>query len=126
MEIKWGLVPDMAGTVIMRNLVREDVLRDLTYTGRIFTADEGAKLGLVTRLCTDPRAEALAAAREIAGKNPDAIRAAKRMFNALPIATDADALMAESREQTAVIGTPNQIEAVMAQMMKREPNFQDR
>jgi enoyl-CoA hydratase/carnithine racemase len=73
----------------------------------------------------DPRAAALETAREIAGKNPDAIRAAKRMFNALPLVNDADGLMAESREQTALGGSPNQIEAVMAQLQKRAPNFKD-
>lgn len=123
MEIKWGLVPDMAGTALMRHLMRDDVIRELTYTGRIFTADEGAALGVITRLCADPRAEALAMAREIAGKNPEAIRAAKRLLNAAPLASDADALMAESREQTAVIGKPNQVEAVMAQLQKRAPKF---
>jgi enoyl-CoA hydratase/carnithine racemase len=126
MEIKWGLIPDMAGTVIMRGLVRDDVLRELTYTGRIFTGEEAQKLGLVTRVTADPRADALAAAREIAQKNPDAIRAAKRMYNALPLISDAEGLMAESREQTALGGSPNQVEAVMAQLQKRAPNFSDR
>src|SRR5438477_13121741 len=40
MEIKWGLVPDMAGTPILASLVRDDILRELTYTGRIFSAQE--------------------------------------------------------------------------------------
>ncbi|MCE9522942.1 MAG: crotonase/enoyl-CoA hydratase family protein [Alphaproteobacteria bacterium] len=123
MEIKWGLVPDMAGTLLMRNLLRDDVIRDLTYTGRIFLAEEGERLGLVTRLTATPREYALAAAREIAMKNPDAIRAAKRLLNASHLVSDADGLMSESREQDALGGKPNQIEAVMAQMQKRPPNF---
>ncbi len=125
MEIKWGLVPDMAGTVIMRNLLRDDVIRDLTYTGRIFTGEEAERMGLVTRLTSDPRAEALAAAREIALKNPDAIRAAKRMLNALPLVSDEEGLLAESREQDALAGKANQVEAVMAQLQKRAPQFKD-
>ena len=40
MEIKWGLVPDLAGTQLMRHLAREDVVRELTYTGRIFNGTE--------------------------------------------------------------------------------------
>ena len=40
MEIKWGLVPDMAGTQLMRHLAREDIVRELTYTGRIFSGEE--------------------------------------------------------------------------------------
>ena len=125
MEMKWGLVPDMAGTVIMRHLVRDDVIRELTYTGRIFTGEEADRMGLVTRLTTDPRAEALATARDIAQKNPDAIRAAKRLLNAAPLVSDAEGLLNESREQDALAGKPNQVEAVMAQLQKRAPRFKD-
>jgi len=123
MEIKWGLVPDMAGTLLLRNLVRDDIMRDLTYTGRIFTGEEAFKMGLATRLTANPHAEALESAREITQKNPDAIRAAKRLMNALPVMPDAEGLLAESREQDALGGKPNQIEAVMSQMQRRAPNF---
>src|SRR5215475_43420 len=80
MEIKWGLVPDMAGTLILASLVRDDILRELTFTGRIFSAQEALSFGLATCIVDDPRAVALAMAREIANKSPDAIRAAKRML----------------------------------------------
>lgn len=125
MEIKWGLVPDMAGTVLMRHLMRDDVIRELTYTGRIFTAEEGERMGLVTRLTKDPHTDALATAREIAGKNPDAVRAAKRLLNDAPLISIQEGLMAESREQTAIAGKANQVEAVMSQLQKRPPQFKD-
>jgi enoyl-CoA hydratase/carnithine racemase len=125
LEIKWGLVPDMAGTQLMRGLVREDVVRELTFTGRIFSGEEALTLGLATRVCADPRAEALQTAREIAGRNPDAIRAAKRLLNAAPHADHATGLMAESVEQSALIGSPNQVEAVMSNLQKRDPVFLD-
>src|SRR6201987_6100715 len=72
MEIKWGLVPDMAGTPILASLVRDDVLRELTFTGGVFSAQEAAGYGLATRICDDPRAAAFEAARETAGQSPDA------------------------------------------------------
>jgi enoyl-CoA hydratase/carnithine racemase len=125
MEIKWGLVPDMAGTILMRNLAREDIVRELTYTGRVFTGTEALQYGFATRLCDDPRATALETAREIAAKSPDAIRAAKRLLNAAPFSTAADSLMAESIEQQALIGSPNQLEAVYANMANRAPRFAD-
>lgn len=124
MELKWGLVPDMAGMALMRHLMRDDVIRDLTYSARVFTGEEASRLGLVTKLTGNPREEALATAREIALKNPDAIRAAKRLMNAAPLLSDEDILLAESREQDALGGKPNQIEAVMAQLQQRKPNFQ--
>jgi len=124
MEIKWGLVPDMAGTPILATLMRGDILRELTYTGRMFTAEEGLSYGLVTRICADPRAAALEAALEIAGKNPDAIRAAKRMLNNLSV-DPGPALLAESVEQQRLIGSANQTEAVRANIEKRAPKFVD-
>jgi len=124
MEIKWGLVPDMAGTPILASLVRDDVLRELTFTGRIFSAQEALGYGLATRICDDPLAVAFEVAREIANKSPDAIRAAKRLLNKLTV--DAGpTLLAESVEQQQLIGSPNQIEAVRANIEKRAPRFAD-
>jgi enoyl-CoA hydratase/carnithine racemase len=122
MEIKWGLVPDMAGTPILATLVRDDILRELTYTGRIFSAQEALSYGLATRIVDDPRAAALEMARDIAGKSPHAIRAAKRMMNNLSV-DPGPALLAESIEQQKLIGGPNQTEAVRANMEKRAPRF---
>ncbi|RQO61574.1 crotonase/enoyl-CoA hydratase family protein [Variovorax sp. KBW07] len=123
MEIKWGLVPDMAGMVLMRELARSDVVRELTFTGRIFSGEEALRIGFATRLSTEPLAEALQTAHDIAGKSPDAIRAGKRLLNASLAQTAAQLLMAESVEQKALIGSPNQIEAVKANMERRAPRF---
>jgi len=125
MEIKWGLVPDMAGMSLMRHLCREDIARELTYTGRIFSGEEAFQYGFVTRLEADPRAAALATAREIAGKSPDAIRAAKRLFDLAQEGSGAEMLMAESVEQDKLLGSPNQMEAVMSNMEKRAANYRD-
>jgi enoyl-CoA hydratase/carnithine racemase len=124
MEIKWGLVPDMAGTPILASLVRDDILRDLTYTGRIFSAQEAMTYGLATRICDDPRGAAFEVAREIARKSPDAIRAAKRLLNNLSV-DPGPALLAESVEQMRLMGAPNQLEAVRANLEKRAPRFAD-
>ncbi|RXH19999.1 crotonase/enoyl-CoA hydratase family protein [Bradyrhizobium guangzhouense] len=124
MEIKWGLVPDMAGTPILASLVRDDILRDLTYTGRIFSAQEAMTYGLATRICDDPRAAALEVAREIAAKSPDAIRAAKRLLNNLSV-DPGPALLAESVEQQKLIGSPNQTEAVRSNLEKRAARYVD-
>jgi enoyl-CoA hydratase/carnithine racemase len=124
MEIKWGLIPDMAGTPILASLVRDDILRELTYTGRIFSAQEALSYGLATRICDDPRATAFEVAREIAGKSPEAIRAAKRMLNNLSV-DPGPALLAESVEQMKLMGGPNQLEAVRANIDKRAPRFAD-
>lgn len=123
MEIKWGLVPDMAGMVLMRELARSDVVRELTFTGRIFSGEEALRIGFATRVAADPLAEALQVAHEIAGKSPDAIRAGKRLLNASVSHSAAEMLLAESVEQKALIGSPNQVEAVKANIERRAPRF---
>lgn len=125
MELKWGLVPDVAGTQLMRHLAREDIVRELTYTARIFGATEAKEYGFVTRICEKPLDEAMALAREIAGKNPHAIRAAKRLLNEAVLVDPQTGLQAESDEQVKLIGSRNQIEAVSANMAKRAPAFVD-
>jgi len=125
MEIKWGLVPDMAGTAIMRNLCRDDVLRELTYTGRIFSGADALDYGFATELSEMPYERAMELARTIASKNPDAIRANKQIFNNLPDLDAAAALLQESVLQDKIIGSHNQVEAVMAELQKRDPVFDD-
>ena len=115
LEIKWGLVPDMGGIALMRELARADVIRELSLTGRIFSGDGGAGLRLRHQPSTPTRSPppARPPGRSPA-RSPDAVRALKRLLN---MASDADAaaiLLAESKEQAALIGSPNQIEAVRA------------
>jgi len=123
MEIKWGLVPDMAGIALLRELVRGDVARELTYSGRIINGDEAVRLGLATWAGSDPLARARELARSIARRSPDAIRAAKRLLNRSADADAAALLVTESREQERLMGSPNQIEAVRAEMEQRPPEF---
>lgn len=125
MEMKWGLVPDMAGYPLWRGNVRDDILRELTYTNREFSGREAAEMGFATHVSETPLEDAMALAKVIALKNPHAMRASKRLFNAMADASDADLLQAESDEQSKIIRKPNQMEAVMAEMQKRRPEFTD-
>ena len=125
MEMRWGLVPDMGGYALWRGLVRGDALRELVYTNREFSGAEALELGLATFVETDPLARAQALAAEIAARNPEAVRAAKRLFDAMDDQGTDAILLAESRAQDAVIRRPNQVEAVMAGMEKRAANFAD-
>jgi enoyl-CoA hydratase/carnithine racemase len=125
MEIKWGLIPDMTGPQTLRHLVRLDVARELTYTGRILSGRDAVELGLATRVSDDPREDALAVAREIATKSPDAIRAAKQLLRATWDSSPEEGLRLEERLQASLIGSSNQVEAVRANLEKRDPKFSD-
>lgn len=123
MEVKWGLVPDMAGCVLLTELTRADVARELTFTGRVVSGTEALSLGLATRVADDPLADARALARQVARSSPDAIRAAKRLFNTATPVDAARVLVAEAFEQQRLIGSANQREAVQAQLENRAPVF---
>ncbi len=104
MEIKYGLIPDMAGIARMVALCRDDRVRELTFTGREVSGEEAVSYGLATHLHADPQAEALRLATEIAGKNPQAIRAGKRLLNLAFDRAAKELLEAEAAEQTDLIG----------------------
>jgi enoyl-CoA hydratase/carnithine racemase len=125
MEMKWGLIPDMGGYALWRGLVRDDVLRELTYTNREFSGAEALGLGFATYVDESPHARAMAIAHEIANRNPQAMREAKALFNEFADLDEDAILLAESERQMRVIRTPNQVEAVMAGMQKRSANFSD-
>ena len=125
MEMKWGLIPDMGGYALWRGMVRDDVLRELTYTNREFSGTEALGLGFATYVDENPHVKAMAIAHEIANRNPQAMREAKALFNEFADMEEDEILMAESVRQARIIRTPNQIEAVMAGMQKRTASFAD-
>lgn len=125
MEVKWGLVPDMGITSNLPRLVRSDVAKELTYTGRIVSGAEAADYGLVTRVADDPLAAAHELAREIADRSPDAVRAAKRLLDETWHGPADEALVRETDLQRPLIGSPNQVAAVTAGMTKQPGEFED-
>jgi len=123
MEMKWGLVPDLGGMVLLPDLVRSDVLRQLTYTAQSVAADQAERWGLVTSLADDPLAAARGLAAEIAARSPSAVRAAKRLIEVAKTRNRADVLLAESRESAGLIGGADQMEVIAAQMQGRKARF---
>jgi enoyl-CoA hydratase/carnithine racemase len=125
MEIKWGLIPDMSITQTLLRLVPLDVAKELTFTGRKVSGTEAVAMGLATKVSEDPLADALETAKLIATKSPHAIRAGKALLNDATTMSRLDALKLETALQVGLLGTPNQMEAVQANMMKRAPEFKD-
>jgi enoyl-CoA hydratase/carnithine racemase len=125
LEMKWGVVPDMGGFALWRGCVREDVLRRLTYTNREFSGDEALTYGFATLVDPDPLSRALSLAQEIARRSPTAVRAAKSLFNrSIDLPLD-EILTAESFEQQRLLGTRNQLEAVISEIEGRPAVFAD-
>jgi enoyl-CoA hydratase/carnithine racemase len=125
MEMRWGLIPDMSVTQTIRDVVSIDVAKELIFTGKVIQGEEAARLKLVTHVCEKPYEEAMALALEIASKNPDAIRAAKKLINEVWHGDSGRGLLMESELMMTLMGSPNQLEAVTATFTKRSPRFKD-
>jgi enoyl-CoA hydratase/carnithine racemase len=125
MELKWGIVPDMGGFALWRGLVREDVLRLMTYTNAEFTGEDALAYGFATLCDPDPVKRATTIAAEIATRSPTAIRSAKSLFNRSVDLSLEEILSAESVEQQRLLGSRNQLEAVASQMERRAARFID-
>ena len=124
-EITFGLLPDMSATQSLRHLAGLERIKELIFTGRRFTGAEAVDYGLATTLSETPLDSALQIARTIAARNPEAIRAAKKLLNESMFSSTYDGLVAESNCSRELLGTPNQLEAVMSTFERREPNFTD-
>ncbi len=125
MEVKWGLIPDMSGSQTLRHLLPLDVAKELTFTGRVVSGTEAGELGLATHVRENPREAAFELAHEIASKSPDAIRAAKRLLNGSREGSTEAGLRLEEELQKGLIGAPNQVEAVKANVERRAARFRD-
>jgi enoyl-CoA hydratase/carnithine racemase len=125
MEIEWGLIPDLALSATLRDIVPLDRVKELAWSGRIVAAEEALELGLVTAIHDDPLLAATETARGIAARSPDAIRGIKRLCNRAWRLSDAEALALEAEIQSRILRSPNQLEAIMARLERREPRFQD-
>lgn len=125
MEIRWGIIPDVGTTQMMQQLARQDIVKELALTGRIFESDEALEYGFLTRIVDDPLTASMEVATAIASRNPDATRGIKRLFNTQADRHAADNLLMESVIQDGIIGHSNQIEAVRAEFEKRTANFED-
>jgi enoyl-CoA hydratase/carnithine racemase len=124
-ETYWGLIPDVGLTQTLRNVVGLDVAKELTFTARVISGTEAKELRLATHVSTEPLHDAMVLAREIASRSPDAVRAAKKLLNPALLGSVADGLRLEAELQATLVGKPNQLEAVKANLEKRPPRFRD-
>jgi len=124
-EVSWGLVPDMSGTQAMRRLISLDLAKKIVFTGETLNGTQAVGLHLATETSEEPLEAAFALARTIAERSPDAIRAAKKLLNASGLVPLADGLANEMAASGALMGSKNQIEAVMSRLEKRAARFED-
>lgn len=121
MEAKWGLIPDMGASIYLRELIPIDVAKELTFTGRIINGIEAKELGLVTKCIGESEnkseddaamEEAIKLAKEIVKQSPDAVAAAKVLYQKTWIdSNEEQCLDLESRLQKKLLPSWNQFVA---------------
>jgi len=108
MEGKWGLIPDMGGTLALRTHLNQDVAKKLAMTAEEFTGEQALALGLVTELDDQPLAKAWQLAEQICRQSPDAVSAVKRLYNKSWWSGPGAALARESAYQLRILAGKNQ------------------
>lgn len=108
METKWGLIPDMAGSIGLRELMPIDKAKEITMTAEILDTEKALAYNLVTRVCDDPMQEAIDFISSLKVKSPDAISLSKKLYNGAWLGTIRQALNLETKLQRKLIGRYNQ------------------
>ena len=127
-EVRLAVTPGAGGTQRLPRVVGAARAKELILTGRVLTADEAERIGLVSRLVPAGKAREAAdeIASEIAARGPVAVREAKRLVD---LATDADlatGLAAELDASDRVFATDDMLEGADAFFAKREPQYRGR
>ena len=116
MEGKWGLIPDMGGNLVIRELVRKDIALKLSMTAEVISAQTALKFGLVTQLSEKPLDEAMQLASQVAERSPDAVAALKKLYHQNWFKAEWKMLARESYYQLKILLGKNQNRAVKRQL----------
>jgi enoyl-CoA hydratase len=127
-EINLGVLPGAGGTQRLTHAVGKAVAMDMILTGRMLTADEAHRLGLVARLTVREAwlDEAKRAAREIAAKSPVSVRLAKEAIDKSFDAPLSVGLEFERRAFYLARASEDASEGLTAFVEKRKPDFKGR
>lgn len=103
MEARWGLIPDMGGTLALKELIRLDIAKELAMTGKIITGEQALAYGLITHLDENPKDRAVELAETIVMHSPDAVAATKKLYNKSWWSKPSFALARESYYQIRIL-----------------------
>ncbi|MET1233053.1 MAG: enoyl-CoA hydratase-related protein [Candidatus Limnocylindrales bacterium] len=127
-EVRLGVLPGSGGTQRLPRIVGPARAKELILTGRIITADEAERIGLVNQVVPagEARQAAGVMADEIAGRGPLAVREAKRLIDAA-LDLDLDAgLAAELDASERIFDSEDMLEGAEAFFAKRDPEYRGR
>jgi enoyl-CoA hydratase/carnithine racemase len=126
MEGKWGIIPDMGGSVSLRELMSVDDALKYAMTAEIISAEQAKSVGLISDIAEDPYQAALEYAKQLCDKSPDALAAVKKLYHRAWHSNDRKLLSAESRFQWRILLGKNQRIATKKELGDSEIKYHHR
>jgi enoyl-CoA hydratase len=122
---KLGIHPGMGATYFLPRLIGTARACELFFTGRVFDAAEGERLGIINHVVPREGFEAAVrtAAQEIAAAAPIAVRMVKKAIYRGGAHSLEEMLDYESLQQGLTFKTADAREGISAVLEKREPQF---
>lgn len=123
--ITLGVVPEAASSYLLPALIGYRNAVDILFESDFFSAERAVELGIANRLCEPEEVVAVAMerARQLAAKPLGSLRWTKRLLLATRQEQVAAARRREDDAFTHRVGSPENLEAVMAFFAKRPPDF---
>jgi len=118
LENRWGIIPDMGGTLAFKTLLKQDVALELAMSARQISGEQAKEYGLVTFLADNPLAAAQLLAEQLCENSPDANAAIKKLLRKSWWSSTGISLFRESYYQIKVLLSKNQRIAVKRQLKK--------
>ena len=127
-EILHGVVPDSGGTARLFQMAGHGLVADLALTGRVMTADEALRHGIVSRVVPDDKLDetALEIARGIASRAAFSVQMFRRTLGGMANPLVQRSLVDEALAQAMVFASSDYRESKAARAEKREPHFRGR
>ena len=126
MESRWGLIPDMSLSASIAELTTIDVAKRLTMTGETFDAAQALQWGLVSGVSDDPQAAADELIATVRERSPDAVAAAKALFEQTWYNGSRLSFPVEQALQIRLLRGRNHAAARKAGLAKEKPEFTQR
>lgn len=127
-EVKLAMLPGAGGTQRLPRAIGKAKAMDLCLSGRMLSAEEADKYGLVSRVVPDAtlREQTLALATQIAGYSLPALQAIKEAVNRAWEVPLSEGITFERRQLYARFASDDAHEGMRAFLAKRKPDFAHR
>ena len=126
-DVGLGIIPGAGGTQRLTRLIGKSRAMDLCLTGRLMSADEAEKAGLVSRLVADDKVmdEAMKIAEKISKMSLPVLMVIKESVIASQELSLSQGIMFERRMFQSTFAFEDQVEGMTAYVEKRKPDFKD-